>query len=219
MFGTSRAVVSSKIKSVTVADSAITISDKVKSLGVILNKCFTFDSQVKATCKAIHYHARSLRYIRRSLSDTLPKSVASSSVARLDYCNSFLVGTSDENLQRLQIAQNAVARVVSRTRKHKHIRPVLCSLHWLLDEYRIKLKITVMTFTIRQFGEPAYLESLLHDKVSVRSLRSSDKSLLDVHRRWTETAKHSFSFAALQSETVFLYIFANSPLSLSAKVV
>ena len=60
----------------------------------------------------------------------------------------------------------------------------------------IKFKIAVTTFSIRQFGEPAYLASLLHDKVSVRPLRSSDKSHLDVPRRRTETTKRSFSFAA-----------------------
>ena len=58
MFGTRRAIASFKIKSVAVAGSAITISDKVKSLGVTLDKCLTFDSQVKATCKSIYYHAR-----------------------------------------------------------------------------------------------------------------------------------------------------------------
>ena len=73
---------------------------------------------------------------------------------------------------------------------------MLWSLHWLPVEYRIKFKTSVTTFSIRQFGDPAYLASLLHDKVSVRSLRSSDKSLLDVPRRRTETAKRSFSFSA-----------------------
>ena len=161
-----------------------------------MDKCLTFDSQVQAMCKAIHYHARSLRHIRRSLPDPLAKSIASSVVARLDCCNSFLIGTSDATFQRLQLAQNAVARGVSGTRKYEHIRPVLCSLHWPPVEYRIKFKIAVTTFSIRQSGEPAYLASLLHYKVSVRSLRSSDKSLLDVPRRRTETAKRSFSFAA-----------------------
>ena len=73
MFGTSRVIAPSKIKNVTVAGSAITISDKVTSLGVILDKFLKFDSQVKATCKAIHYD-KSLRHIRRSLPDTLAKS-------------------------------------------------------------------------------------------------------------------------------------------------
>ena len=67
MFGTCRAIASSEIKSVTVAGSAVAISDKVTSLGVTMDKCLTFDIQVKATCKAIHYHARSLCHIRRSL--------------------------------------------------------------------------------------------------------------------------------------------------------
>ena len=78
MFETSRAIASCKIKSVTVAGSASAISDKVKSLGV------TFDSQVKAMCKAMHYHARSLHHIRRSLLDTFAKSIAGFIIARLD---------------------------------------------------------------------------------------------------------------------------------------
>ena len=57
MFRTSGSLLHLRSK-VLVAGSAITISDKVKSLGVILDKCLTFDSQVKATRKAIHYHAR-----------------------------------------------------------------------------------------------------------------------------------------------------------------
>ena len=73
MFATSRAIASSNIKSITVVGSAITISDKVKSLGVILDKCLPFDSQVKSTYKAIHYQARSLRHIRWSLFDTSSK--------------------------------------------------------------------------------------------------------------------------------------------------
>ena len=56
-------------------------------------------------------------------------------------------------------------------------------------------KIAVTTFSIRQLGEPAYHASSLH-KVFVRSLRSSDKSFLDVPRRRAETAKRSFIFAA-----------------------
>ena len=154
--------------------SAIPISDKVikvKSLGVILDKYYTFDSQVKAMCKAVHYHARSLRHIRRSLPDTLAKSVASFIVTRLDHCKSLLVETSDANLQRLPVAQNAVARAVSGTRQHEHIRPVLCLLHLLPVEHRIKFKVPATIFSIRQFGEPAYLASLLQDKVSEKSPR------------------------------------------------
>ena len=69
-------------------------------------------------------------------------------------------------------------------------------MRWPPVEYRIKFKIAATTFSIHQFGEPVYLASLLHDNVPARSLRSSDKSLLDVPRRRTEPAKRLFSFAA-----------------------
>ena len=184
-----------------------------------MDKCLTFDSQVKATCKAIHNHARLLCHIRRLLLDTLAKSIVSSIIARLDYCNFFLVESSDANFQRLQLAQNAVACVISGTRKYEHIRPVLCSLHWLLIEYQIKFNIAVTTFSIRQIGELAYLVSLLHDKVSVRSLRSSESHLLMFIEDGLKLQSVRLVLQRRQAGTVFLYIFANLTLSLSVKVV
>jgi len=43
--------------------------------------------------------------------------------ARVDYCNSLLYGTSSDNLRKLQVTQNALARVVcqaTRTRSEFH---------------------------------------------------------------------------------------------------
>ena len=103
IFGTSRAIASSKIKSVTVAGSAITISDKVKSLEVTLDKCLIFDRHVKG----VVYSNTLPRQIAGSHSKVAnpAETIESSIVARLDYCNYRLVRTSDANLQRLQITQ------------------------------------------------------------------------------------------------------------------
>jgi len=57
--------------------------------------------------------------------------------SRLDYCNSLLYGVSDELLQKLQVIQNAAARVVTGAKKVDHITPVLHELHWLPVRQRI----------------------------------------------------------------------------------
>ena len=168
----------------------------MKSLGVILDKRLFFDGQVKAKCYAIHYHSRSLCYIRQSLPGRLAETFASCVVLRLDYCNSLLVGTSKANRHMLQTAQNTVARVVTRTKWCEHIQPVLFDLHWLPVIHRISFKVAALTFKIRKTGEPAYLATLIRDKGEIRSLRSSNKCYLEVPRRRTETAKRSFSYAA-----------------------
>jgi len=51
--------------------------------------------------------------------------------SRLDYCNSLLYGVSDALLQKLQVIQNAAARVVTGSSKFDHITQVLRELHWL----------------------------------------------------------------------------------------
>ena len=48
VFVTSQAVASSNIKSVVIAESTIVMSEKAKSLGIILDKRLSFDEQVKS---------------------------------------------------------------------------------------------------------------------------------------------------------------------------
>ena len=48
---------------------------------------------------------------------------------RLDYCNALYAGLDKTSLARLQLVQNAAARLLTGTRKHEHITPILASLH------------------------------------------------------------------------------------------
>ena len=51
--------------------------------------------------------------------------------ARLDYCNGLYAGISQTSLARLQLVQNSAARLLTQTRRRRHITPILASLHWL----------------------------------------------------------------------------------------
>ena len=50
---------------------------------------------------------------------------------RMDYCNSLYLGLPLKYISKLQLVQNASARVISKTRKRDHITPVLTALHWI----------------------------------------------------------------------------------------
>ncbi len=60
--------------------------------------------------------------------------------SRLDYCNELLGGYPASSINKLQIVQNAAARVLTRSRKYDHITPILQSLHWLPIKFRISYK-------------------------------------------------------------------------------
>ncbi len=64
--------------------------------------------------------------------------------SRLDYCNPLLGGCPASSINKLQIVQNAAARVLTRSRKYDHITPIVQSLHWLHIKFRISYKILLL---------------------------------------------------------------------------
>lgn len=69
--------------------------------------------------------------------------------SRLDYCNSLYLGLQLSLIQHLQPVQNAAARLLSGTRRHDHITPVLANLHWLPVKSCIVLKILLYTYNFK----------------------------------------------------------------------
>ncbi len=64
----------------------------------------------------------------------------------MDYCNSLYLGLPKSLLARLQMVQNAAARLLTGAKKHDHITPILASLHWLPVSFRIQFKILLIVF-------------------------------------------------------------------------
>src|SRR3989442_14539340 len=76
--------------------------------------------------------------------------------SKLDYCNSLFCGLPDTSLHRLQLVQNALARIVVPTvRRSHHISPTLRSLHWLPIPQRITFKIASIPFNTLQDNQPS----------------------------------------------------------------
>ncbi len=64
--------------------------------------------------------------------------------AMLDYYNALLGGCSARLINKLQMVQNAAARVLTRTRKYDHISPVMSTLHWLPIKHHKDFKILLI---------------------------------------------------------------------------
>ena len=98
---------------VEVAGIAVKFSNFIKLLGVKLGPSISMNCHVTELVQSCNYHIRALRHIRPLLTLESTKMVALGIVAaHLDYCNLLLYGTSSVNLRKLQVTQNALARVV-----------------------------------------------------------------------------------------------------------
>ena len=100
--------------------------------------------------------------------------------SRLDTFNSMLYGVPKHQLGRLQRVQNAAAKLVTKSKKHDHVTPILRELHWLPIEHRIQYKILLMAYKALHNKAPTYLKDLIQVSSKDRTLRSNDQLLLVV---------------------------------------
>ncbi len=135
--------------------------------------------------------------------------------SRLDYCNALLGGCPASSINKLQIVQNAAARVLTRSKKYDNITPILQSLHWLPIKFRISYKILLLAY--KALNAPVYLTNLLSRYNPTRSLRAQNSGLLVIPRIAKSTkGGRTFSYLAPKlwnslpdnvrgSDTLFLF--------------
>ncbi len=114
----------------TLEGCSVDSSSSVRNLGVLFDSNLSFDSHVSSICKIAFFHLKNISKLRPMLSMSNAKILIHAFMtSRLDYCNALLGGCSAHLINKLQMVQNAAARVLTRTRKYDHISPVLSTLH------------------------------------------------------------------------------------------
>ena len=178
--------------------SFLNVNQTVKNLGVTFDSHLRFDRQISNVVRSSFFQLRLLAKVKLFLSrQDLEKAIHALISSRLDYCNALYVGASQSSLSRLQLVQNAAARLLTSTKRREHINPVLCTLHWLPVHYRIDFKLLMFVFKALNGLAPSYLSELLTVRAPGRALRSSNKLLLEVPRsRLKHWGDRAFSVAA-----------------------
>ena len=160
----------------------ISPSPQARNIGVLFDSTLCMVPHVNCIVKSAFYHLRNIAKIRKFLSvDSTTCLVHAFVTSKLDHCNSILYGLPNCVTDKLQSVLNSAARLISLTRKHDHITPVLIDLHWLPITYRIKFKIILMTFKILHNLAPEYLNDLISIYKPARNLRSSSSLQLSTN--------------------------------------
>ena len=155
----------------------------VRNVGFFMDQDLKLDRQIGATVKASFFHLRQLAKVKPFLSPKHLETIIHALVtSRLDFCNALYLGVSQSSLSRLQLVQNAAARLLTGARKREHITPVLASLHWPPVVFRVHFKTLLFVFKSLNGLAPPYLSELLHPYAPARCLRSADQLLLEVPR-------------------------------------
>ena len=105
--------------------------------------------------------------------------------SRHDYCNSILYGLPASSIKRLQVVQNAAARLVFNIRRNDHVTVTdsLICLHWLRIAERIRFKTAVMVYrALNQQLPPSYLHGFVVHQAGRSDLRSATTQRLLIPR-------------------------------------
>uniref|UniRef100_A0A8C6NV41 Reverse transcriptase domain-containing protein n=1 Tax=Nothobranchius furzeri TaxID=105023 RepID=A0A8C6NV41_NOTFU len=169
----------------------------IRNLCMTFDPALTLDSHVSSLVRSSFFHLRNIAKLSPILSHSELETVIHTFISsRLDYCNSLFTCLSRTSLSRLQVVQNACARLLIKSSKHTHITPLLLQLHWLPVNFRVHFKILVLVYKALRGQAPSYIGDLLSPYTPSRSLRSSDQCLLVVQRTRLKT-KGDKSFAAV----------------------
>ena len=110
----------------------------------------------------MHYYYLPLLPPPRSSPDDICLSLGTALIqSRLDYSNSVLYGTSVSNLHKLQMVQNALARIITRSPRSVPTSQLLSNLHWLPIHKQINFKVATLTYKVLSTQQPAYLYNLI----------------------------------------------------------
>ena len=118
--------------------------------------------------------------------------------ARIDYCNSLLYSTTEQNLNHLQKIQNPTARIMHQASFQTSATALCQQLHWLPIRQRITYKLATVTFKAKYCRTALYLHEQLRDYQVARTLRSTTAPLF--YRPFVSTvfASRAFYYSAPQ---------------------
>jgi hypothetical protein len=163
---------------INIGGSDISASSSAKDLGILLDDTLQLKDHVRNICRkasfGIYKIGRIRKYLDRKSIERLVHAFVSS---HLDCNNSLLYGLPNNLLSSLQRAQNSAARLITGTKRHEHISPVLQDLHWLTIENRISFKILLLTYKAIHGHAPSYIRNLISLSTN-SSLRSAHQLAL-----------------------------------------
>lgn len=151
-------------REVMVSDTVIPFSEKVKSLGVIIDRDLSLKQNINNIKRKAISNLNNISRISKFIDQpSRMKLVHGLVFSVIDFCNCLCYGLPNSDVHGLQMIINSAARIVTNMPRFSYdrITPVCIQLHILPFKARVVYKICLMTFKALRFGEPKYILNLL----------------------------------------------------------
>ena len=162
IFGTKDFLKKSITKSIKIGDCSIKAVESVRNIGAMFDSEMMMDVQVRHVCSSAWHRLHNIGKIRHYLTVDQTKMVVHAYVtSKLDHSNTQLYGISTRLSNRLQLVQNAAAKLITRKKKFDHVIPLLEDIHWLPVEYLMIFKMMLICFKALHGTGPLYTKDML----------------------------------------------------------
>ena len=180
IFGTSASLEKVTTKSIKIGNITISPVNSVRNIGAMFDSEMKMEVQVKRVCSSAWYQLYNISKIRQHITTDQTKIVIHAYVtSKLNFNNALLYDIPQYIRNKLQLVQNAAAKVITGDKKHDHVTPILYDLHWLPIEQRIVFKLLLTCYKALNDVGPLYIKDLLPlAKDKGKGLRSSKDPLL-----------------------------------------
>lgn len=191
-----------RIPPISIDGVQIPVSDKVRNLGIFVDRHMSWDAQIKETCRKIYAAAGSLRRLRNFLPTATKTALAQSLLLPiLDYADVSYLDLTEAQLNKLERLQNFCLRFIFGLRKYDHVSEFRAKLKWLPIRLRRNAHILSLLYTVLfNPSSPSYLKrrfEFIRDTHTI-SLRSTDNMQLMMPVHSTRFYDHSFTVQAIR---------------------
>ena len=171
-------------------------SPSVKVLGIILDACLNWESQISAIVRRCYCILVGLAKLGHQLPPETKKTIIEGLVHPHIMCCLKVWGSCSKTQKyRIQKVLNFGARITTGFKRSQHISPALSSLGWSrVDELLTERDLMVLYQILRSPKSPENLRALVvpRSNISDRTTRGSENMQLQTPRVRTELARRSF---------------------------
>lgn len=177
---------------IIVGNDSVEYTNVVKNLGILMDSRFNWNAQVNAVCSKVYNSLHSLVTLRYCTPQHIRVQLARSLIIPLfDYGDILFSLVSKKNLNKLNLAYNAVTRYAYNLRKFDHISNYKKALLGCTFTNHLQLRLCVQTHKILN-NPPTYLQNFF------TYARSSRVSSLIIPRCRSNYLKESFRHRAIK---------------------